>query len=79
MLVKMSNKESRIWVFEIMLNSTAIKNNLKKNDISQIDATIEGSTWSGMISMDQYAKKLIDKWVINEKDIEWMLKKDQIP
>ena len=77
MLVKMSNKESRIGVFEIMLNSTAIRNNLKKNDISQVDATIESSTASGMISMDQYAKKLIDKGAINAKDVEWMLKKDQ--
>ena len=49
----------------------------KKNDISQVDATIESSTASGMISMDQYAKKLIDKGVINTKDVEWMLKKDQ--
>ena len=77
MLVKMSNKESRIGVFEIMLNSTAIRNNLKKNDISQVDTTIESSTASGMISMDQYAKKLIDKGAINAKDVEWMLKKDQ--
>lgn len=77
MLVKMSNKESRIWIFEIMLNSTAIKNNLKKNDINQIDSTIEASTTSGMISMDQYAKKLIDKGAINAKDLEWMLKKEQ--
>ena len=30
-----------------------------------------------MISMDQYAKKLIDKGAINAKDVEWMLKKDQ--
>lgn len=60
-----------------MLNSTAIKNNLKKNDINQIDSTIEASTTAGMISMDQYAKKLIDKGAINAKDLEWMLKKEQ--
>lgn len=34
-----------------MLNNTAIKNNLKKNDISQIDAIIESSTPNGMITM----------------------------
>lgn len=60
-----------------MLNSTAIKNNLKKNDINQIDSTIEASTTTGMISMDQYAKKLIDKGAINAKDLEWILKKNK--
>lgn len=78
MLVKMANSDSRIGIYELLLNTTAIKNNLKKWDLSQVDAVIESSNAIGMISMPQYAKKLVDKWLINPKDIEWLIRnKDQ--
>lgn len=75
MLVKMATTESRMGIYELMLNTTAIKNNLKKMDLSQVDATIESSNATGMISMPQYAKKLIDKGLINSKDVERLFKK----
>lgn len=77
MLVKMATADARIGLFELMLNNTAIKNNLKKNDISQIDAVIEASNAQGMITMQQYAKKLLDKGVISSKDVEWLIKKEK--
>lgn len=77
MLVKMANNESRIGIFELMINTTAIKNNLKKCDISQIDATIESSTANGMISMKQYAQKLLDKGIILAKDVERLIKEKE--
>lgn len=76
-LVKMTNNNSRIWIYELMLNTTAIKNNLKKNDIAQIDATIEGSAANGMISMSWYAKKLIEKGIINEKEVNRLMKREE--
>lgn len=43
-------------------------------DLNQIDSTIESSNAQGMISMKQYAKKLIEKGIIHEKDVEWIFK-----
>lgn len=73
-LVKMANADWRIWIFELLINTTAIKNNLKKMDISQLDAIIESSVGQGMISMGQYAKKLIEKGIIHPKDVERIFK-----
>lgn len=43
-------------------------------DISQLDAIIESSVGQGMISMGQYAKKLIEKGIIHPKDVERIFK-----
>ena len=43
-------------------------------DFSQVDSTIEASTQIGMISMQQYAKKLLAKNLINPKDVEHLFK-----
>jgi Tfp pilus assembly pilus retraction ATPase PilT len=48
--------------------------NLKKIDFSQVDSTIEASTSIGMISMQQYAKKLLAKNLINPRDVEHLFK-----
>ena len=74
MLVKMANADSRIGVFELLLNTIAVKNHLKKWDISQVEALIESSSSLGMISMSQYAKKLTDKWLVHTKEVETVMK-----
>lgn len=74
MLVKMANADSRIWVFELLLNTIAVKNHLKKWDISQVEALIESSSSLGMISISQYAKKLVDKGLVHMKEVELVLK-----
>lgn len=73
-LVKMANADSRIGIFELLINTTAVKNNLKKMDIQQVDSIIESSNTQWMISMEQYAKKLIDKWIIHQKDVDRIFK-----
>ena len=42
-----------------MLNTTAIKNDIRKNEGRQIDGIIEISRQRGMISHIEYAKRLI--------------------
>lgn len=74
MLVKRADTNARIWIFELMLNTVAIKNNLKKMDLGAVDSTIESSTQYGMISMQQYAKKLVDRQLINPKDVEHLFR-----
>ena len=56
-----------------MLNNNAVKNNLKKREVDQMQNIIETSTQSGMISMRQYAKKLLEKDIIKQDDVEWLL------
>ena len=72
-LVKTKDAQWRIWVFELMLNNSAVKNNLKKREVDQMQNIIETSTQNGMISMRQYAKKLIERNIINEADVERLL------
>ena len=79
-LVKTKDGQWRIWVFELMLNSNAVKNNLKKREVDQMQNIIETSTQNGMISMRQYAKKLLERDIINQakkmtkRQIEEMIK-----
>ena len=74
MLVRRADVNARIGVYEFLLNTTAVKNNLKKMDFWLVDWIIEASTNVGMITMQQYAKKLLWKNLINLKDVEHLFK-----
>ena len=74
MLVRRSDVNARIGVYEFLLNTTAVKNNLKKMDFWQVDSIIEASQSVWMITMQQYAKKLLWKNLINIKDVEHLFK-----
>ena len=43
-------------------------------DLGAVDSTIESSTQYGMISMQQYAKKLVDRQLINPRDVEHLFR-----
>ena len=62
-----------------MLNNSAVKNNLKKREVDQMQNIIETSTQSGMISMRQYAKKLLERDIINPADVEWLVNSKSTP
>lgn len=74
MLVKRSDVNARIGVYELLLNTTAVKNNLKKMEFNQVDSIIEASATTGMVTMQQYAKKLLWKNLVNAKDVEYLFK-----
>lgn len=44
-----------------MMNTTSIRNNIRKKEIKQIDNIIETSSSQGMISMKAYAQRLINQ------------------
>lgn len=69
-LVRLRDDNGRIWVFELLLNNNAVKNNLKKREIDQIQNIIETSTQNWMISLRQYAKKLLERNIIDPRDVE---------
>lgn len=62
-----------------MLNNSAVKNNLKKREVDQMQNIIETSTQNGMISMRQYAKKLLERDIVNQEDVEWLLNNKSNP
>ncbi len=73
MLVK-SKMGSRVWVYELMLNTTSVRNNIKKREIEQLDNIIETSSLIGMINLKKYAQRLIDKQIVDPKELDWLMK-----
>ncbi len=71
-LVKSKDGKNRVALFELMINNNSIKNNIKKRDINQIDNIISTSNGNWMITMKQYANLLIEKWIIDRNDVEWL-------
>ena len=71
-LVKTKDNQWRIGIFELMLNNNAVKNNLRKRELDQMQNIIETSTQNWMISMGQYAKKLIERGIIDQSEVEWL-------
>lgn len=76
-LVKTSDWKTRVAIFELMLNSLAIRNNIGKKQIPQIDNVIETNNAQWMISMKQYAQRLVDRKIVNP-DAVWFILGNQI-
>jgi twitching motility protein PilT len=72
-LVKRRDGQGRIAIFELLLNNNAVRNNLKKREIEQMQNIIETSSQNGMITMKQYAKKLLDRQMIDQMEIDWLM------
>lgn len=68
-LVKTKDGTSRVGIFEVMINTTSVRNNIKKREIEQIDNIIETSSLIGMITLKKYAQRLIDKWIIDPSEV----------
>jgi Tfp pilus assembly pilus retraction ATPase PilT len=43
-------------------------------EFNQVDSIIEASATTGMVTMQQYAKKLLWKNLVNAKDVEYLFK-----
>ncbi len=71
-LVKTAGWKWRAGIYEVMLNTSAVKNNIKKRQLPQIDNIIETGTKQGMTTMTQYAKRLINDWVVKEETVSWL-------
>lgn len=71
-LLQTVDGKRRIGLFELMINSPAIRNNIRKDDWKQIDSIIETSRQRGMISHIEYAKRLIADRIITKEQVEWL-------
>lgn len=75
-LVKTKDKSNRVGLFEVMLNTVSVKNNIKKREIAQLDNIIDTSSLIGMISLQRYTQRLLDKDIIAKEDVDWVFRKD---
>lgn len=75
-LLKSKDQKSRIWLYEFVINNTAVRANIKKWDIRWIDNIIETSSNQWMISMKSYAKRLVTQWLIDESAVSWLFLSD---
>lgn len=69
-LAKTKDGKSRVGLFEVMINTTSIKNNIKKRAVDQIDSIIETSSLIWMINLKKYSQRLIDKQIIDANEVE---------
>ena len=77
-LVKSKDQKTRVWVYEVMINTTSIKNNIKKREIEQIDSIIETSSLIWMINLEWYAKRLLEKDIIDPNEVERLINKNSM-
>lgn len=77
-LVKSKDQASRVGLFEVMLNTTSIKNNIKKREIAQLDNIIDTSSLIGMTSLKRYAQRLLDKGIVAPIDVQRLMEDKSI-
>ena len=71
-LLKTKDGKSRVGLFELMINNTAVRNDIRKNDGKQINSIIETSRQRGMISHHEYAKRLLADDLITKESVDWL-------
>jgi Tfp pilus assembly pilus retraction ATPase PilT len=54
-----------------MMNTTSVRNNIKNKEIEQIDNIIETSSLIWMITLKKYAARLVERWIIDQSEIDW--------
>lgn len=67
-LIIKADKTSRVWIFELMLPTSAIRNLIRSWEFSKIKSEIETWRQKWMILMKDYADILASKWIIKEQD-----------
>ena len=76
-LVKRADGKWRVWVYEVMINTPAVRNNIKRKQIQQIDNIIETGSKQWMILLKQYAKRLVNEWLTTKEKVSWILNSNQ--
>lgn len=72
-LVKAKTQQERIAVFEVMIVNTSVGNLIKENKIAQIKSMMQIGSRYGMITMENSARKLLDKGLVDFKDVKHIL------
>lgn len=57
-----------------MLNSTSIRNNIKKFELDQLDIILQNPGTQEMISSKSYAQALLDNNIVSKESVEHLLR-----
>lgn len=68
-LIPRADKQGIVGAFEVLINTSAISNLIKKGEIGQVDSYLKMGAKDGSISMADSLDKLIKNRVINIEDI----------
>ncbi len=71
-LLKTADGQWRVGLYELLLNTNAVRNDIRKNNGQQINSIIETSRGHGMISHTEYAKRLLSEWKITPEEVDWL-------
>ncbi len=72
-LIRTKDLQSRVWLFELLLNTTSVRNNIKKKEINQIQNIIETSSSNWMITHKMYAQRLIEQNLIDPASVSRLM------
>lgn len=72
-LLQTADGKRRVWLYELMINTTAVRNDIRKNEWKLINSIIETSRKAWMISHIEYAKRLLADGTINREEVDWLL------
>ncbi len=73
-LQKSADWKWRVGLYEIMINTSAVRNNIKKRQLAQVDNIIETWMKQWMYTLEKYAQRAIEEWKITEESVSWLFK-----
>lgn len=73
-LTKKADGKWRVGIYEILINTSAVKNNIKKRQLAQVDNIIETAMKQWMTTLVQYAKRLVEDGSVTKESVSWLFK-----
>lgn len=73
-LVKTADEKSRIWLFEVLIVNTAVRNIIRTWDMWQMWNAMLSWRWEWMVTMQDYAEALEMDWKITRESYQWFFK-----
>ncbi|MFH1545968.1 MAG: type IV pilus twitching motility protein PilT, partial [Patescibacteria group bacterium] len=67
----------RVAIYELMLTTSAIRNAIRKGDTPQLENTITTSAGLGMISFNQSAERLVEQGIVEQKNVEPFIRREE--
>jgi len=73
-LVKKTDSKWRVWIFEVMIVNSAVRNVIRTWDTWQMWNAMLSGRGEWMVLMKDYADNLRDQWIITEDSYSWFFR-----
>lgn len=77
-LLKTKDLKGRVAAHEVMVVNNAIRNLIRENKVHQIYSSIQTGGSTGMQSMEQCLKGLVNRGIVDKKEAEALLNKERV-